>query len=76
MRGHGASNGRAGGVIRSKKCENHKSSTHAKIKFYIISFSTMDIKIFINLGGQGGRPGAGVIYFFDIFQYYFINVII
>ena len=35
-------------------------------------FSTMDIKNFTNWGGKG----AGGIYFFDIFLYYFINVII
>ena len=36
----------------------------------------IDIKYFTNEGGQGGRPGEGGIYFFDIFLYYFINVII
>ena len=28
--------GWAGGIIRSEKWENHKNSTHTKIKFYII----------------------------------------
>ena len=73
----GSGKGRAGGVIRSEKWEKHKNSTYTKIKFYIIFFlSTMDIKNFTNWAGQGGRPGAGEIYFFDIFLYYFINVMI
>ena len=29
--------GRAGGIIRSEKWENHKNITHTKIQFYIIS---------------------------------------
>ena len=32
----GGGKGRAGGVICSEKWENHKNSTHTKIKFYII----------------------------------------
>ena len=32
---YGESGGRAGGVIRSEKLENHKNSTHTKIKFPI-----------------------------------------
>ena len=30
---YGLPGGRAGGVIRSDKLENHKNSTHTKIKF-------------------------------------------
>ena len=33
----GGQGGRAGGIIRSKKWENHKNSTHTKIQFYKIS---------------------------------------
>ena len=35
----GAGKGRAVGVIRSEKLENHKNSTHTKIKFPIIFIS-------------------------------------
>ena len=35
----------------------------------------MDIKKITN-GGASGRPGACGIHFFDIFLYYFFNVII
>ena len=33
----GGQGGRAGGIIRSEKWENHKNSTHTKLQFYIIS---------------------------------------
>ena len=36
----------------------------------------MDIKNLTNGGAIGGKQGAGGIYFFDIFLYYFINAII
>ena len=69
----GAGKGRAGGVIRSENWEHHKNSTHTKIKFYIIFiiiiFSTIDIKI-LQMGGQGGQPGAGFIFFA---HYYIIS---
>ena len=32
----GGQGGRAGGIIRLEKWENHKNSTHTKIKFPII----------------------------------------
>ena len=54
----GTGKGRADGVIYSEKWENHKNSTHTKIKFYIIwiFFSTMNIKNFTNwVGGAGLR---------------------
>ena len=32
----GGQEGRAGGIIRSEKWENHKNITYTKIQFYII----------------------------------------
>ena len=57
----GGQEGRAGGIIRSEKLENHTNSTHTKIQFYIISiyfiFSMMDITIFTDgKGGMGRYP--------------------
>ena len=56
----GAGKGMVRGVIRSEKWEQHKNSTHTKIKFYVIIFffSTIDIKI-LNMGGSRGA-GNGI----------------
>ena len=58
----GGPRGREGGIIRSEKWENHKNSTHNKIKFYIIFIYTFFL-IFAYRGGQGGGKGraGGVI---------------
>ena len=57
--GREAGKRRAGGVIRSEKEENHKNSTHTKIKFYIIFFSFFIYdgysKFYKLGGGQGGQ---------------------
>ena len=82
MGGPGGWKGRAGGAIHSEKFENHKNSTHTKIKFYVTFinlFFLWRILKFLEIwegGRKGGRPGVGGIYFFDIFLYYFINVMI
>ena len=58
----GAGKGRAGGVIRSEKLENHKNSAHTEIKFnviYIFIFPRWILKILQMEGGrQGGRQGG------------------
>ena len=61
--------GKVGGagdyVIHSEKFENHKNSTHSKIKLYIIFiifFSTTDIKFFTYRGGGEGRQAWGIIH--------------
>ena len=53
---YGREGGQAWGVIRSEKSENHKNSTHTKIKFYIIFifFSKTDTNIFT----YGERSGC------------------
>ena len=55
----------AGDVILSEERENHKNSTHSKIKFYIIfisfCFPMMDIQNF-QRGGKG--EGWGRLDFF------------
>ena len=72
--------GGEGGVMLSvqKTEKNHKNRTHSKIKFYIIFiyifFSMMYIKKILN--GAGGLVGGGLIAFFYILLYYFINVMI
>ena len=62
---------RTGGVIRSEKWENHRNSTHTKIKFLIIFiqffFSTMDIEKFSWKMGEAGREFLNLIVFFLFF---------
>ena len=60
----GVPGGRAWGVIRSEKNENHKNSSHTKIEFYTIYFFSMsDIKMFTYWGAGKGRVG-GLRYLF------------
>ena len=47
-----------GGIIHLEKWENHKNSTHSKIKFCIF-FSTIDIKIFTYVRSLGLGAGRG-----------------
>ena len=53
--------GAAGSLIRSEKWENHKNSTHTKIKFYIIFFFRWILKILIWEAKGLARGGQGAL---------------
>ena len=60
-------------VSRSEKLENHKNSTHSKIKLYIIFISIFFLQLILKYFQRGRKVE---LFFFDLLQYYFINVII